>query len=175
MHKTLKITGFILKKHMSRENDLIVTVFSQELGKITCIAKGAQKVSGRRIGALDSLNMVRITLSLHHGFYYLKQVDLISRLELLKKDFEKRKNLLLVAEILEKLLPPLEPEEKIFTFFKQLLVQLSKKIFSEQDITVYIRKLALMLGYAPPVSFSLSLPHFIHSLTEREVVSFKLS
>jgi DNA repair protein RecO (recombination protein O) len=81
-----KSTGIILKKIKGKDNDQILVVFTEEFGKLYIIAKGAQKVSGRRVGSLDSLNIIRFSYSENNDFYYLKEVDLISSLQLLKNN-----------------------------------------------------------------------------------------
>ncbi len=175
--KTIQATGIILRKVKTKENDQMLTLFSQQLGKVYCIAKGGQKLVSKRVGQLDSLNIVRVVLTERNGFYFAKEVDLLSRLEGIKNDFEKRKTLLLVAEILEKLLPEGEQEEEVFSCLKELLVALDREPFTPEATYAYVARLLTILGYAQATeavpSFS-SLHLWLQQLAERDFVGFEL-
>lgn len=167
-----EITGIILRKARTKENDAAVVVFSKELGKVFCVAKGAQKITSRRVTSLDTCNVVRIQLLQYHSVWYIQEIDLISRLQIIKVT-RQRDYLILLTEVLDKLLSYEQNEEKVYGEVVQTLKTLSGSINSQTFMQSVSRILSL-LGYEKGVSFHNSLASFIdyiQTVTEREVKS----
>jgi DNA repair protein RecO (recombination protein O) len=167
--KSIKLTGIILKKSKVKENDQRITFFSRELGKVSFIAPGSSKITSRRVGQLDSLNVISVNLTPHHSMYYLKEVDLVSMLEGIKRSYEKRAALLMVLEILEKLLPVEQPEESIYEFVKRFLVELDRGEGGAEFVKKHLQQLSQLLGYGQT-----PLPQFVQEMTNRPLSSLQL-
>jgi len=86
-----KVSGLILKKSRTRDNDQLLTVYTKELGKILIYGRGAQKLTSRRLGALDTLNYVQLVVREFGHSYSLREISLKSSLQSLKQDFSKKK------------------------------------------------------------------------------------
>jgi DNA repair protein RecO (recombination protein O) len=53
MAKTYTIEGVVLNRRDYAEADRIITIFSYEKGKIVVLAKGARKLTSKRLGSLE--------------------------------------------------------------------------------------------------------------------------
>jgi len=53
----------VLKNSNYKDADKLYTFFSPQFGKFTATAKGVRRISSRRLGSLDTLNLVRISFS----------------------------------------------------------------------------------------------------------------
>lgn len=172
-------TGIILKKLRTKNDDKTVVLFSQEFGKLFLVAKGAQKITSRRLSSLDSLNVVHIQFTEHHSFYYIREVDVVSRLQTIKDDYSKRRLLLLFAEVLDKLLPLNQREDHIFEECMGFLRKLGKGTAHTDTIVCNIYQLLLLFGYShgqerETVTMA-QLQKLLEQVTEREIKSWRLS
>ena len=164
-----KSTGFILKRISAREADMTLVVFTQDFGKILLIAKGAQKITSKRLPALDRLSMVRVQFVEKSSFLYIRTVDLISSLQSIKYDLTTRMFLLLVADILDALLPISQPEQELFARFKHYI-----RALIHEDVhlatLVFLRDTLSFLGYVQnDTHVSLSeIFHILEELTQRD-------
>ncbi|MCR4329692.1 MAG: DNA repair protein RecO [Candidatus Roizmanbacteria bacterium] len=164
-----KSTGFILKRLSAREMDMTLVVFTQDFGKILLIAKGAQKITSKRLPALDRLSIVRIQFIEKSSFLYLRTIDLMSNLQSIKYDLTTRMLLLLVADILDGLLPIHQPEQELFVRFKHYIRALSRDDVHEATLS-FLRETLSILGYAQhgtQISFN-EIFHTLEELTQRD-------
>jgi DNA repair protein RecO (recombination protein O) len=67
--------GIILKRRNFGETDRIITIFTRELGKISCIAKGVRKITSRRSGHVEVFHRVHISYHDGKGMYLLTEVQ----------------------------------------------------------------------------------------------------
>ena len=76
--KKVNTVAVVLKSINYRDSDKIYTLLSKDLGKIPAIARGVRKISSRRAGNLDTLNLVKVGLS--EGLGGMRQIDEVSGL-----------------------------------------------------------------------------------------------
>ncbi|HBY10109.1 DNA repair protein RecO [candidate division WWE3 bacterium RIFOXYC2_FULL_42_13] len=81
--KKVNTVAVVLKSINYRDSDKIYTLLSKDLGKIPAIARGVRKISSRRAGNLDTLNLVKVGLS--EGLGGMRQIDEVSGLNSFKK------------------------------------------------------------------------------------------
>lgn len=67
--------GLIINRKNQREGDLLITIFTKDLGKISCIAKGVSQIRSRRLGHLQIGNQVRVKLFFKNNLYWLSEAD----------------------------------------------------------------------------------------------------
>lgn len=171
-----KTTGIILKKSKGKEADQLLVIFTKGFGKLYFFAKGALKLTSRRVSTLDTLNVVKLNFWEKNDAFYIKEIDLLSSLETIKTNYKKRKILLFFAEMLDKLLPIGEVEERVFNLSKKILVKVARGE-SEQKLFEEFANLLRMLGYRFEIDASFSLLNFkdfLQGVTEKEIVSLRL-
>ena len=63
MHKYRKAAGVVLKKQNYKETDQIVTIWSNEFGKIRVLAKALRSAKSKLAGSLQDLSLVRFEVT----------------------------------------------------------------------------------------------------------------
>ncbi|MBI2593599.1 DNA repair protein RecO, partial [Candidatus Daviesbacteria bacterium] len=65
---SVAVEGIILKRTNFGEADRMLTVLTKNLGKITVIARGVRKITSRRAGNVELLNVVKLGLFKGKGY-----------------------------------------------------------------------------------------------------------
>jgi len=101
--KKVNTVAVVLKSINYRDSDKIYTLLSKDLGKIPAVARGVRKISSRRAGNLDTLNLVKVGLS--ESLSGMRQIDEVSGLNSfrrLKSDYVLTIQCSYVVELLHK-------------------------------------------------------------------------
>ena len=93
----------VLKRSNFGEKDRIVTLFTQERGKIAAVAKGCRDIKSSRLSTLEPGNLVDIYLIVTKGLPILTQAKLVDEFIQTKQSLKKMKQLLQVLEIVDAL------------------------------------------------------------------------
>ena len=147
MSRSLKTEAIILKKKDLLNKDVLISVFSQDLGRLTLFAKGIKKITSRRSPHLQTGNLVNILVSHKNERYYLQESELLSGFSELKKDEKKVSNLYLFLFVLECLLPEQQKETKAYNLTKNFLIDLSKSTKPNSIAVKYLTDIMMQLGY----------------------------
>lgn len=148
MSKTIKAEAVVLKKRSLLGKDMAVTFFTATEGKIMAVAKGVKKITSRRASHIQTGNLVKIILYQKDNRYYLQESNLISAFSTIKSSQEKIDFQYLFFFIIDRLLPERQKEDDVYAFTKSFLLDLAKTSnFTKQVMTLYLRKLLLLLGY----------------------------
>lgn len=103
MKKGFEVECIVLKSSNYKEFDKQYTLFSSELGKFTAIAKGVRKINSKRLGSLDALNRVRVSLfESNRGIKVIGQTQLLESYGNLKKSMSGIAKGLYIAELVHR-------------------------------------------------------------------------
>jgi len=105
MANILKTEAVVLKKRLLLNQDLLVVLFSESQGKIVVIAKGARKITSKRLPHLETANLINVILNKRKERLYLQESRLISGFSQLKADEKKVTDLYQFFYVIERLLP----------------------------------------------------------------------
>ena len=86
MIRSLKTEAIVLRKKDLLNRDVLISFFSQNLGRLTVFAKGIKKITSRRSPHLQTGNLINVLLSHKSDRFYLQESQLISGFSELKKD-----------------------------------------------------------------------------------------
>lgn len=140
--------GIVLVKKKILHSDVVVSIFTPQYGKIRVLAKGIQKITSKRISALQTGTLIDIIFSERQGSTrYLNSVSLISHLSSIKKSTRKLQNLYTILYLFDRLLPENQPDQTGYDLCKHLLVALAKKEESDFSITEAMNSIYVHLGY----------------------------
>lgn len=144
------LEGIVLRSINYKDADKIYTIFTKELGKITCSARGVRKISSKRSGNLDTLNhisfVVTDTSSKHK---IITEVSTKNAYFSIKNDltilFKAYSCIELVKEILEE-----ETENRqVFNTLMTFLDTLEAKIYNPEYLHLKFKiNLLNVLGYS---------------------------
>lgn len=146
MERYLKTKAIVLKRTNYNEADRLLTLYTEEKGKVTAIAKGVRKISSKKRGHLELFNLVDIQAIDHKGWYILTQVESIKTYPELKNDLQLTTYGYYISEIFEKLVPELEPNETLFKILTKTLDYINKSS-GLTFINAFNLKLLRMLGF----------------------------
>src|SRR3989339_1447299 len=124
--KSLKTEAIVLKKRDLLNRDVLISLFSQNLGRLTVFAKGVKKITSRRSPHLQTGDLINVLVSHKNDHYYLQESQLISGFSELKKEEKKVKQLYTFLFVLDRLLPEQQKETKTYNLTKNFLIDLSK-------------------------------------------------
>ncbi|MCX7880938.1 MAG: DNA repair protein RecO [Patescibacteria group bacterium] len=148
MSKVVKTEAIVFKKTSLLNKDLRITLLTKEWGKINVFAKGAKKITSRRLPHLETANLINAFISKKEIYFYLQETELISGFIKIKKEPKKMSYLYFIFFVLEKILPENEKEPKIYQLTKSFLVDLSQKdFFNKETMTDYLNQFLKILGY----------------------------
>jgi len=177
MSRLKKGRGIILRKLISKPGDVGLVVYSKEMGKIFLLAKGAQKIAGRRLSATDSLNIIDFLYSERENFKYMHEASIVSVLESIKPTYGKRQKLLMVLEMVDKLSPIEQKDEAVYAFVVSFLQKLVSGDLLKEEFIVQMEALINCFGYSWPKNFTKTWPELgraMETLTERRIYAYEL-
>jgi len=147
MIRSLKTEAVVLRKKDLLNRDVLISFFSENLGRLTVFAKGVKKITSRRSPHLQTGNLINVIISHKRDHYYLQESHLISGFSELKKDENKVSQLYLLLFVLDRILPEQQKETKIYNLTKNFFIDLSKSPKSETIIIRYLTEAMKMMGY----------------------------
>ncbi len=145
----------VLKNINYQDTDKIYTFLSRDKGKITGIAKGVRKITSRRSGSLDSLNLVQVHLNPHQsGQNYITEVKTVETYKKAKEKLPLSKQGFYIAELINKFLREDDEAQGVY----DLVIDILKRIENDGEnlgleINKFEIKLLVMLGYQPENTF----------------------
>ncbi len=147
MSRTSKTEGIILKKKNLPTQDMIVTIFSHEMGKIRILAKGVKKISSKRLPHLQTGNIINAVIYSSEKGLYLQETTLISGLSQIKNDPKKISFIYFYFHLIDRLLPENQQELTIYNAVKRFLIDLSGSTTTIPLLEKHLNILFKKLGY----------------------------
>ena len=146
--------ALVLRKSDYGEADLIITLFSRELGKFSALAKNAKKSQKRFGGRLDFFNRLAIEVTLNKGrFNLIGDVTLKESYREITESVDSFVVATRVLELLDFLTPEQEPADKLFDLATDTLGFLSEKRESHSVFLIFLLRALTLCGYRPDLRF----------------------
>lgn len=142
-------SAIVFKTLDYQESSKIVTLFTEEHGKIAVIVKGAKKLKNKFSGLLEVGNLLDVV------YYYKssRSIQILTEASFLEKtlnirlDFKKMATATSAIELISQLLHENEINKPLFTFTKNFLTWLDKTESAPQKIFPYVQiRLAQLMG-----------------------------
>lgn len=141
--------AFVLHSYAWRETSLIVEVFSRDFGRVALVARGAKRPTSHFRGLLSSFNPLSVGWSGRNDIKTLVRADWLGGMQPLRGDA------LLAAfyanELLVRLLARLDPHERLFGGYVELLRALSHDGRHDASLRTFELDLLADIGYAVPL------------------------
>lgn len=99
----IKVNGIVLKKKEVGESDLLITVFSKEIGKFLLNVYGIRKSKKRSIQAFNPLSLTEFQLQSKKNFFNLQNAELIRSFRNILKNIEKLEISLYILYVVDKI------------------------------------------------------------------------
>lgn len=149
----LKSEAIVFKKKNLPGQDTLITLFTQEEGKITAFAKGVKKLTSRRSPHMQTGNLVTVQLQERNGRYFIQETNLKSGFSAIKTDPQKIEFQYVVLYLLDRMLPEKQVELPVYSQTKRFLISLARsEEFSKVNLKDHLQILFELLGYHKEVS-----------------------
>ena len=133
-----KINGIILKKKEYGENNLLVTIFSKEIGKILAMSFGVTKSKKRSLAAYNPMNIVEFTISKRNNFYSIKEANITKVFKNILSDIEKLEISLYILNCIDKIYDESVENERFFLKLTDILSYINETDELKQGYKYYI-------------------------------------
>lgn len=140
----------MIRETTYKENDKIITLLTDSLGKISCIARGAKKTNSPILANAQYLVYSEFVLYKSKNFYYVNNAEVINTFYNLRVDFDKLTPIFELTRILNNVTDENQDTEKILKLFLNTIYVMDK---SDKDLNFFVStfkiKLFGLLGFAP--------------------------
>jgi DNA repair protein RecO (recombination protein O) len=140
----LKDKAYIIKRVNSKDSDRFITLFTKDHGKLEVLAKGVRKISSKRASSLEPLNLIEFQAVKSGQYHVLTEVKLVSSQDHLKKELKYIKQVFLVCELINSIMPQGVAHADVFDLILRALPHISK---DEKTLIYFQAKLLTLLGF----------------------------
>lgn len=146
-----KASGIVIKKVNLNDNDLILTIFTKEKGKIQAIAKGAKKVKSQYMGSTQLFCYSNFVYYPSKTFAYLNQAELVESFYKLRSDLNKLSEATYMIEVINSSFEENQKEERVLNLLLHTLNLVSSDHTKDTKTVLLAFQLKFMgfMGYAP--------------------------
>jgi len=148
MPKFISSEAIVINKRHQKEGDLLVTIFTPNLGKINCLAKGAHSLKSHRLGHLEIGSLIKVSLYEKNSYYWLSETESLTSFLQSSSSLVQLNLLFYFLEIVNVLLPTEQSQPELY----QIIIQVIKSI-SQNNFAAFIKQEILFLeklGYGLP-------------------------
>ncbi len=154
MSKIIKNEAIIIRKTKFSDSSLIVQLYTKENGKISALIKGARSSKSKIGTKIDLINHVEVVIynKEDKDLQLVTQVNLINHFPHLRDNLEKIKYATAICELILKLIPDQESNERIFRGTIRILKLIEKGVESEnfyfaQYLLFFIKEIGYELSF----------------------------
>ena len=150
MTKILKDRGFVLKKRKYRETSKLITIFSENAGKLNLIAKGVRTPKSKTSAILEPINLIEFVYydKPTRDLQYISSADFIEDYSNIKSKFEKIKVAYLIIELTDIFSNEGQANTELFNLVLNQLKKLNQEIVSNYSVlNEFLVKLCEIAGY----------------------------
>ena len=148
----IKLKGIIIKETTYKENDKIVTILTDDLGKIACIARGAKRTNSPILANSQYLVYSEFVLYKSKNFYYINSAEVINTFYNLRINIDKLTHIFELTRIINSVTDENQDTSLVLKLFLNTIYAIDKY---DKDIefliAVFKIKLFQILGFAPRV------------------------
>ncbi len=142
--------AFVLFRRDFRETDQIITLFTAEKGKIEILSKGIKKITSKNSAFLEPFFLSEVEIIEGKEFFRLTTATSIESFKEIRTDWQKSLLARYACEVLARLLPNNQPENKIFKLFFSYLKFLTQTKEVDRILALtFVWKVFVMQGYSP--------------------------
>jgi len=150
MKKQYKTRGIILKRQNFFETDRLLTIYTQDFGKIKAIAKGVRKPLSRLSGHVELFYLTDFVVSKGRNLDIITSADMVEKFGNLRQSKEVTNYTYYISELVHRLIQEDLANQKIFDLLKKTFFNLNAKN-TEKMVCYFELKLFDILGHKPEV------------------------
>lgn len=171
--KYQKLSGIIINRHIVKESDRFLTIYTQEEGKISVYARGVRSVKSKRGSQIDLFSHIRFELFEKNDRRTLTSVELLDGHHVSKTSLADISRLFQIGELVDRLTVEHDPHVEVYELLVTALANLSR-FDTPEYLFRFKKKLLYILGYIDsPENWNTGIPEhvdldtYIESLLDR--------
>lgn len=146
----LKTKGIVIREMKYRDTSKIITIYTENRGKISVMARGANNPKSKLIGATQVFTLSDFQFNSGRNFYFISQVDIINSFYSIREDIERVIYGYYILELVDKSISVEQENKNIYGLLEKSLEVLSElKGGFLKFIIAYEIKFISFLGYKP--------------------------
>ena len=148
--KLIKVKGIVIRETAYKDNDKIITILTDSIGKVSVIAKGAKKTNSPYLASSQFLVYSEFVLYQNTGYFYLNSAAVINTFYNLRIDLDKLQTVFELTKLINSVTDENQDCEKILKLFLNTIYALDK-LDKDKKLIVNAFKIKLftLLGFAP--------------------------
>lgn len=151
MFKTTR--GLILREVKYKEADRILTILTEDMGKITAKARGALRKGSKTSAATQFLAFSELTMFKNRGYWSVNEGSTIEEFKGLRSDISALALASYFAECVEALSDVDQPDPHMLQLILNCLFALSNNMYTQEHIkTAFEFRLMSLAGYEPDLT-----------------------
>lgn len=149
--KTNTVHGIVIRTTAYGEIHKVVTLFTKEMGKVTVMAHGAKKTTGKLAGVTQIFTngCYLISHGRREGMGTLKQGETVTRYKSLQQDIMRTSYASAIIELVDYLAMDKEPNPSMFELLEKALELIDKGLDPQVILSVTETKLMSIAGIHP--------------------------
>lgn len=148
----IKVKGIVIRETAYKDNDKIITLLTDKLGKISCMAKGAKKNNSPILANCQYLVYSEFILYKSKNFYMVNSASIINMFYKFRVDFDKMEKAFELTRIINLITDENEDTSMVLKLFLNTIYVLENDIKnSRMVIATFKIKLFSLLGFSPNI------------------------
>lgn len=171
--RSFTTTALVIKSAKVGESDKIITLLTQEQGKLACVAKGVRKITSSKRALLEPGNVVKAFFITTKSMPLLTQATMVDDTREIMAHLAKIRQLTQILEIVDKLFVEEEIEPHIFDHVLQMRAEIVSNQPTTTRISHQLDTLLTYLGYQPLAETShKSVLEYVQEITDKPMRSW---
>lgn len=147
------ITGYVIRSQDYRETHKLITLFTEEVGKITAIARGANKPNSRMVAVTQPFVYGKFLTYISSGLSTIQQGEVEDSNREIREDIFKTTYASYIAELTWKTLEDRKRNPYIFHQFKHTLKWIAEHEQALIPLMMYELKIYKIAGISPVLKY----------------------
>jgi DNA repair protein RecO (recombination protein O) len=144
-------TAVILRRMDFREADRIITFFTNDFGKIKCIAKGSRRFRSKFSGKLEPFTFVRIIYfgKENQNIYQINSCDIIRSFHKIGEDYKRLNICSYIVELIDTMFKERDPNRELLGFLLNIFSLIEESSDIDTVLRIFEVRFLSLLGYKP--------------------------
>ncbi len=147
--RTFRTEAIVLKRSDFGEADRVLTLYSQNLGKISAIAKGARKPQSRKTGHVELFMRSKFLIAKGRNLDIVTQAEMIDAYADLRADLLRISHASYAVELLDRFTVEEDPHSGIYNLLSATLARFAETEDLSLVMRYYELQLLTMAGFRP--------------------------
>jgi len=164
-----------LSRRDFREHDQVVSLYTEEKGKVELLARGVKKIVSKNAAHLEPFSFVSIGIAYGKEIDYLTSVQSVNFFANIRRDMVKSVSAGRVMSLVDRLTQVGHPDSRIFELLKTWLVFVNDTTMRQHSnatiIDAFVVKLFNLLGFSPILDRCVVCEKTKHSILKEDIES----